>query len=72
MFKVISQQLEGPLTTAFETTPYSYGLILRTWINIGTNYFLSKFLGTTIDESAWKIIYTLIRDLLLYAPFSLK
>ena len=35
--------------------------ILRTGINIGTNYFLSKFLETKINESAWKIIYTIIR-----------
>ena len=35
--------------------------ILRTWVRIGTNYFLSKFLETKIDESAWKIIYTIIR-----------
>ena len=34
--------------------------ILRTWINIGTNYFLTKFLETKIDESVWKIIYTII------------
>ena len=25
MFKVLSQELEGPLTTTFETTPYSWG-----------------------------------------------
>ena len=35
--------------------------ILRTWISIGTNYFLRKFLETKIDESAWKIINTIIR-----------
>ena len=34
--------------------------ILRTWISIGTHYFLSKFLETKIDESAWKIIYIII------------
>ena len=31
--------------------------ILQTWISIGTNFFLSKFLETKINESAWKIIY---------------
>ena len=35
--------------------------ILGTWVRIGTNYFLSKFLETKIDESAWKILYTIIR-----------
>ena len=35
--------------------------ILRTWINVGTNYSLSKFLETKIDESAWKIIYRIFR-----------
>ena len=35
--------------------------ILQTWISIGTNYFLSKFLETTIGKSAWKIVYTIIR-----------
>ena len=35
--------------------------ILRRWINIRTNYFLSKFLETKMDESAWKIIHTIIR-----------
>ena len=34
--------------------------ILRTLVRIGTNYFLSKFLETKIDESAWKILYTII------------
>ena len=34
--------------------------ILRTWISIGTHYFLSKFLETKIDESTWKIIYIII------------
>ena len=28
--------------------------ILRIWINIGTTYFLSKFVQTKIDEKAWK------------------
>ena len=35
--------------------------ILRAWINIGTNYFLSKLLETKIDKRAWKIIYKIIR-----------
>ena len=35
--------------------------ILRTWISIGTTYFLSKFIETKIDERAWKIIYIIIR-----------
>ena len=35
--------------------------ILQTWISIGTNYFLSKFLETKIDESVWKIIYIITR-----------
>ena len=35
--------------------------ILQTWIDIGTNHFLSKFLETKIDESVWKIIYIITR-----------
>ena len=36
--------------------------ILRTWIIMWSNFFLSKYLSTKIGESAWKIIiYTIIR-----------
>ena len=35
--------------------------ILRTWISIGTNYFLDKLFETKIDESTSKIIYIIIR-----------
>ena len=35
--------------------------IFRTWISVWTNYFLSKFPKTKIDESAWKIILMIIR-----------
>ena len=48
----------------FDNSIWNYTLqlkILRTWISVGTNYFLSNFLEIKIDESAWKIIYTIIR-----------
>ena len=35
--------------------------ILRTWMSIGTNYFLNKFLETKIDKRARKINYIIIR-----------
>ena len=35
--------------------------ILRTWISIGTNYFLSKVLKMKIDKIARKIMYILTR-----------
>ena len=35
--------------------------ISRTWISIGTSYFLSICLEKKIDESPWKIIYIIIR-----------
>ena len=34
--------------------------ILRTWISIWTNCFLSIFLETKINESTWKIMYIII------------
>ena len=47
----------------FDNSIWSDTLQLKiswTQINIGTNYFLSKFLQMKINKSAWKIIYTII------------
>ena len=60
IFKVLSQQIRGTLTTAFERHLTAENF--HTWIKRGAISLLSKYLETTIDEGSWKIIiYTKIR-----------
>ena len=61
MLKVLSQILGGTLNNGIWNDTFQLK-ILQAWISIGTNYFLSKFLETTFGKSAWKIVYTIIRD----------
>ena len=54
MFKVLSEQLRGPLTMAFDTLQLK---ILRAWTNnIHANSFLSKYHKIKMGEVAMEII----------------